>query len=89
MQHERTSHERCLLRWHRRDCSPCNDFRRQSNCLKVSSRNLSIGSSVSADSVDRAAAEALPRQTRHGDGPRTVGSHQGLQLRSSPARLSR
>ena len=56
MQHERTPHERCLLRWHRRDCSPCHDFRRQSNCLKVSSRKLSIGSSVSADSVDRATA---------------------------------
>ena len=60
MQHERTPHERCLLRWHRRDCSPCHDFRRQSNCLKVSSRNLSIGSSVSADSVDRAAAANPP-----------------------------
>ena len=56
MKHERTPHERCLLRWHRRDCSPCHDFRRQSNCLKVSSRKLSIGSSVSADSVDRAIA---------------------------------
>ena len=60
MQHEGTPHERCLLRWHRRDCSPCHDFRRQSNCLKVSSRNLSIGSSVSADSVDRAAAANPP-----------------------------
>ena len=56
MQHERTPHERCLLRWHRRDCSPCHGFRRQSNGLKVASRKLSIGSSVSADSVDRATA---------------------------------
>ena len=56
MMHERTPHECCLLRWHRRDCSPCHGFSRQSNGLKVASRKLSIGSSVSADSVDRATA---------------------------------
>ena len=31
--HERTPHERCVLQWHRRDCSPCHDFRCQSNGL--------------------------------------------------------
>ena len=32
----------------------------------------------------KAAAEALSLQARHGDGPRAVGSHQDLQLRSAP-----
>ena len=56
MQHERTPHERCLFQWHCRDCSPCHGLRCQSDCLKVASRKLSIGSSVSADSVGRATA---------------------------------
>ena len=33
--------------------------------------------------VFRAAAEALSLQARHGDGPRAVGFHQDLQLRSA------
>ena len=61
--HERTPHECCLLRWHRRDCSPCHGFRRQSNGLKAASRKLIIGSSVSADSVDRATAATSRRRS--------------------------
>ena len=32
----------------------------------------------------QAVAEALSLQARHGDGPRAVGRHQDLQLRSAP-----
>ena len=33
--------------------------------------------------VLRAAAKAVSLQARHGDGPRSVGSHQDLQLRAA------